>query len=194
VIFNRLWTGPSRCTCRGRSRGRWRFALMDPRLGPLDCAKRPESSRNPSLLLVNFRVLFVHHRRIGTACSKRHTGPAAVGATEAGTPKRRQGRPDTEKRSHTAGLWANVRAAVRIGAPHCLFQVTHGFEFRPAKQELGPRGFRAAQGWSRNLAYIAHIFYFAARWCEVMNGNSNWKPDRPDRDWSSRNKAVAIES
>ncbi len=44
-----------------------------------------------------------------------HTGPAGVGATEAGAPNRRQGRRENLGRSHTARIWANVRATVRFG-------------------------------------------------------------------------------
>ena len=77
---------------------------------------RPQSSRSPSLLLADVRVLFVNHGRIGTACSKQwHTGPAGVGATEAGTPNRRQGQRENLGRSHTARIWATVRAPVRFG-------------------------------------------------------------------------------
>jgi hypothetical protein len=83
------------------------------------------------------RVVFAHHGRIGTACSKQwHTGPVALGATEAGTPNRRQGQAETEERSNTTGLWANVRAAVRIGPPRpaCSREVARGFGCRPAEQ------------------------------------------------------------
>ena len=42
-----------------------------PRLAPLDSTRRPQSSRSPSLLLADVRVLFVNHGGTGTACSKR---------------------------------------------------------------------------------------------------------------------------
>ena len=44
--------------------------------------RRPRSSRSPSLLLADVRVLFVNHGRIGTACSKQwhtHGRPAVKG-------------------------------------------------------------------------------------------------------------------
>ena len=93
-----------------------RFTRMEPRLATLDNTRRPQTSRSPSLLLADVRVLFVNHGRIGTACSKQwQTGPAGVGTIEAGTPNRRQGQRENLWRSHTTRIWANVRAPVRFG-------------------------------------------------------------------------------
>ncbi len=84
---------------------------------------RPQSSRSPSLLLADVRVLFVNHGRIGTACS----GMA-----------HRSGRRGSDRSRHTqsaAGPTRKPRAfphRTELGsrpcpcsfraAPHCLFQ------------------------------------------------------------------------
>ena len=57
------------CTTTGpndENNAKWDFS---PFLSP-DSTRRPQSSRSPSLLLADVRVLFVNHGRIGTACSK----------------------------------------------------------------------------------------------------------------------------
>ena len=104
--------------------------------------RRPQSSRSPSLLLAGVRVLFVNHGRIGTACSEQwHTGPAGVGATEAGAPNRRQGQRENLGRSHTARIWANVRAPVRFGPPRIACSKQWHTVSGPARASRGTRAF-----------------------------------------------------
>ena len=82
----------------------------------------------------------MNHGRIGTACSKQwHTGPAGVGATEAGTPNRRQGQRENLWRSHTARIWANVRAPVRFGPPRTACSKQWHTVSGPAQPSRGTR-------------------------------------------------------
>ncbi len=84
---------------------------------------RPQSSRSPSLLLADVRVLFVNHGRIGTACS----GMA-----------HRSGRRGSDRSRHTQSTARPTRKPMALphrtdlgkrpcpcsfrAAPHCLFQ------------------------------------------------------------------------
>ena len=54
-----------------------------------------------------------------------YTDLAAVGVTEAGTPNRRQGEPETVRRSQTAGVWTTVRASIRFGPPNTACSKWH---------------------------------------------------------------------
>ena len=107
-----------------------------PRLAPLDSTRRPQSPRSPSLLLADVRVLFVNHGRIGTACSKQwHTGPAGVGATEAGTQSAAGPTRKPMAFPHRTDLGKRPCPCSFRAAPHCLFQaLAHGFGSRPAGQ------------------------------------------------------------
>ena len=165
---------------------------MEPGVGgPLDGTSRPESSRNPSLLLANIRVLFVHHRRIRTARSSTSARPPWE-QSDAGHPTDGQADPKPKNGPTPQGFGQRLCRCSHWAAPHCLLQVAHGFGFRPAKHGH-PRTLCCPRAIFETWLDMPHIFYSSTKSCEAMNGNWDWQPDRPDQDWRLRNKANAIE-
>ena len=99
-----------------------------------------------------------------------HTGPAGVGATEAGTSNRRQGQRENLGRSHTARIWATVRAPVRFGPRRtACSKLAHGFGSGPAEQ--GHPRVDHPWGYVRDEAYQA---------IQRLTGQV-WKDDRQDK-------------